>query len=386
MNRTESESFTVTLQSNLCRDEFPHNVNYFFRNRLPHEVNVENFEVGLVDLYHYDTYQRPLNRDEIRLKHGSTVPFFDLLFSDNEVVILDSNTSNLHISKYHESVSQWLIRVNKDLETYNMRTHISAVLDAGVLKRVIIEFTPPDESKLILSDSLKKFLGFHSQVLDSGSTTSDIEVDHEYFKSLELLESMGYIRRELLSSKTVEIEQIQGTPTIDDLLVHILVRLIEKEHDVSMFYNNGKIEYSIVPSTKRILFSKFLNNYLGLPDNFYFQGDGTINVPEEIVDPLGRELLRLNSYYQTSSKIVVSTDIITPQFYGGEEQKVLAVLNRNSTKDTEVQYKLNPIVYKEVARNKLSDIRISIRSDAGEYTSFSRNPTTLTLHFRKIKQ
>ncbi|MES2286717.1 MAG: hypothetical protein V4547_13595, partial [Bacteroidota bacterium] len=309
MDRVETESFTVTLQSNLCRDEFPHNTNYLFKNRLPHDVNVEKFEVGLVDLYHYDTYQRPPNKDEIQLRNKANIPFFDLLFSENEMVVLDSSSSNLHISKYSDSISQWLIKVNRDLQSQNMRTHISAILDTGILKRVIIEFTPPDESKLILSEPLKRVLGFHSPVLESGSHTSDTEVDLEFFKSLALLQSMGYLRRELLSSDTVTIPQIHGRPNIDDFLVDIVLAFTLKGHEISLTHENRVVEYSITPQSKRILFSKFVNNWLGLPDNFYFQGDGTINIPEEIVDPEGKEKLLLDSVYQTSSKIVVSTDI-----------------------------------------------------------------------------
>lgn len=384
MNQNKSDSFTVTLQSNLCTDVYPHNNNYRFRNKLPYEVNVKGFEVGLVDLYYYDTYQRPRNRDEIQIQPSDNTPFFDLLFSENEVTILDSSSVNLLVTKYYNEISRWIVAFNKDLEKFKFYTHISSTLDAGILKGVVIEFYPPDDSKLILSEPFKQFLGFTSTILEKGEHPSDGEVDLEFFKSLERLDTMGYIRREKLTTSTVEIEQVYGKPAVNDLAIYISTALGLEGHNVSMYSKDDvKLEYSIEPKSKRFILSKFLNNYLGLPDYFYFQGEGSINVPPAIVDPVSREVFLLDT--QSSSKILVTTDIIGSQFYGKKQLPILAVLNRINNKDSEVQHKMNPMVYKEVERERLSEIEISIRSDTGEYTSFSRNPTTLTLHFRKVK-
>ncbi len=228
-------------------------------------------------------------------------------------------------------------------------------------------------------------MGFTSSAFKKGQHTSDKEFDLEHFKSFQILETMGYIRREKLTSSTIEMEQIEGKPHISELLVYIAGALQMVMHDVSMVgkENNTKMEYEILPPSKRIILSKFLNNYLGLPDNFYFEGEGTINIPPQIIDPTLHDLLLMDS--QSSSKIIVTTEIIRSQFYGEQELKILSVFNRINNKDSEVQHKASPIVYKQLDRQRLSEIGISIVSDTGEFTSFSRNPTTLTLHFRKIK-
>ncbi len=385
MERIKGDSFTVTLQSNLCKEDYPFNNNFKFTNRLPRDVNVKGYEVGLVDLYHYDTYQRPLSRDEIQWKNSDNVPFFDLLQSENEVTVIQSSSSGLQITKYTSRVSAWIILFNRFLETYKFGAHLTAVFNNGVFTTAKIEYNPPNNSVLILSSQLMRFLGFTSSVFEKGEHPSDKEVDLEYFNSLELLGTMGHIRWENVTSETVLLNQIQGKYEISELLAEMVVALNNENHNVSFIgtENDTKVEFSIEPNNKRVIFSKFLNNYLGLPDNFYFQGKGTISIPPEIIDPTGRELLLLDSL--SSSKIIVTTDIIGNQIYGEQEIPLLAVFNRINIKDSEVQHRMNPIVYKEVERQTLSEIGITVVSDTGEFTSFSRNPTTLTLHFRKIK-
>ncbi len=127
MDQSERGSFTVTLQSNLCKEEYPHNNNYKFKNRLPHEVDVKDFEVGLVDLYHYDTYQRPLSKDEYQIKNSDNTPFFDLLFSENEITIIDSVSVNMQALKFTENLSGWLIKFNEFLQSNKFFTHIVCI-------------------------------------------------------------------------------------------------------------------------------------------------------------------------------------------------------------------------------------------------------------------
>lgn len=221
----------------------------------------------------------------------------------------------------------------------------------------------------------------------NGRYEGDRNIDLEMFRNLPNGE-VGHITKAVYDKKDVQLPQIRGKPTLSTLVNEIIATLDENHCEVSMIVHNATnvLQYEI-EEDKRVVLSKFLNNYLGLPDNFYFEGQGSIYVPESIIDPESHErfIFEALQRHTPSSKILVLTSIIGPQYFGEEEYPILAVLNRIGRSGTELVHKQNPIVYKRVNICKISQIEISLLSDTGESTSFSRNPTNLTLHFRKIK-
>lgn len=163
MNTQPSDSFTVTLQSNLCMEDFPQNTIYKFINKLPHLINVKEYEVGLVDLYYYDTYDRPSNRDQdenIRA-NKTNLPFFDTILFDHEVSVTRAVTSRLQVLKENdESFLNFLARLNISLTKFNMSTHFSLLMQRGVPVQVIMEYNNEDTDwKLGITESLCKVLG-----------------------------------------------------------------------------------------------------------------------------------------------------------------------------------------------------------------------------------
>lgn len=391
MNTKTSNSFTVTLQSNFCKDDYPHNTNYKFTNKLPHLLSVKDYEVGLVDLYYYDQYVRPQNQDQdpnARLNQDN-VPFFDTLLFDNEITIQTSGGARMQVLKDTDSFLNFLAGLNFALTKFNMGVHFSLNMQRGVPIQVILEFKNDFGWKLGIPETLCKVLGFEKCVFESGRYEGERNIDLELFKTIPN-GLVGILTTEIYQRKDVKLPQFRGKPRLSLLINNIVSLLLENDMDVSMYLDSarGPYVYYEIQDENRVTLSKFLNNYLGLPDNFYFEGEGSIVVPESIIDPASHERFLFEELQRStpSSKVLVLTNIIGPQYFANNEYPILAVLNRvGRSAGSEIIHRINPIVYKRINLTKISEIEISLLSDTGETTSFSRNPTNLTLHFRKIK-
>ncbi len=369
MNTQPSDSFTVTLQSNLCMHDYPHNTNYKFTNKLPHLINVKEFEVGLVDLYHYDLYDRPSNRDqdETIRANKNNLPFFDTILFDNEISVIRSTTSRLQVLKENdEGFLNFLARLNISLAKFNMTSHFSLLMQRGVPIQVIPEYTDPRPDmadwKLGISETLCNILGLEKFTFAYGRYEGERNIDLEMFRNLPNGD-VGSITKAVYDRIDVQLPQIRGKPTLSTLVNQIIDTLDEKHCETSIIVDtlNGKLQYEI-ETDKRVILSKFLNNYLGLPDNFYFEGEGSINVPDNIIDPESHERFMFEALqrHTPSTKILVLVSIIGPQYFGDKEYPILAVLNRIGRSGIEIAHKINPIVYKGINVHKISEIEISL--------------------------
>ena len=194
---------------------------------------------------------------------------------------------------------------------------------------------------------------------------------------------------DIIDKTTVKIPQVEKNEHVETVLNAAVAAL----HGAGFSYisfltfeSTQSLEYNIRNPHAKILFSNFMNQYLGLSPNQYLFGSGSHRLPsraflteeEEPITPLIGE----EPTYIPSDKLLVCTNLIDNQYFGGKSLPILCVLDRIKDKTGEIHHHQDPILYQPIKSDNFSTIRISLLTDSEEYVSFSKYPTTAVLVFR----
>lgn len=383
---SNTNQFTFTVQSNLCLQTFPQNTSFHFKNNFPKVQSLAGYEVGIVSAYITDHYQKPSFVPVVKEKVVDK-KFFNNYLSDNEIIIQNSTINSVSIILSFKKLANFIDYLNNAFENAQIPCILTPTFIAGKITSMKIAFTPVENFKLSMPVKMCNILGFSSNIFTSGVHESDATVSED-------LESFGSDSNQLLGKVTmyryiqeaVELEQIIGTPTLEELLAEISGELAANNHDMKLLLkpDTDVVEYQVVPKQKRIILSSFLNNYLGLDKNFYFSDAGSFKAPLDILNP-GEIDEYLFETPKTSSKLLLLTNLIGSQYYGSDELPILALVDRYSRQNVESSYIMNPIIYKPVVVDQASFVEIQIKSDEKEFIPSHKSPSLITLHFRLSK-
>lgn len=381
-------SFTITLQSNLEKESFPLNKNFEFSNTLHRPINLEGFEVALVNAFFTDKYEKP-NYLPIAVTKAENVNLFNELLSDNRIVVSKSSTSTLAVTKTEDNYVNFLTTVKTSLALQGMHCDVIVTFQAGKVVKLEVKFQPPTGYYLSLPFPVNKLLGIDLIEIHPGNYVKDIDESYyeSYFKTLE----DGFLGNiTLFSYDNVEIElsQLKGHQTANTVLNHILEALDAHDVDASMILHADKlsIEYEITPDTTRVLLSDFLYEFFGISKEFAFKGSGNVPISSKnLFNDKTDDYLFEDDIVRSSSKILVLCSIIQHQLFGGKPVQMLQLLDRYQRSGVESAYYPNVLVYKGVNVQYASHITISLKNDQNEYISYSKYPSVVTLHLRRKK-
>lgn len=371
-----ADSFTVTLVSNQNGDIFGNNTNYRFSNVLPRTMDLADYQVALQSMYYTDHFPR-------NVAVGQPIPekkFFNLANNDNEITVVLANKAELRVRKETDVLSAFIDKLNVDLAFVRMPIVFRKTLSGNAVTKVSFTYTPSPGYELHLLGNISRILGFSQKIFTGGTYENDIKIDETYYKSL----ANGVVG-DLLEFKEersqVKVDQVHEKPDLE-LLLGLIKGALNTQRTSFKFdvdTTNSTVTYQVDNVAKRILFSSFLNRYLGLSDTFSFWGKGSIRVPHHILFPS-----RVKPPPKSCSKLLVTCDVIKPQIFAGKELPLLAVIDRKHT-EAATDFKLEPnsLVYKPTQIAKTDHITVTIQSDNYDYIGFQDNPTVITLHFQR---
>lgn len=377
-------AFSVTLQSNRQTEIFPDNTNYKFRNTAPPGINLRNYKVSLRSAYFTDTYQRT-NYEPRILQPDLPTNFFNTFVAANRITIQTGNVTTLSPIKLTPHFDQFIIKTNELLHEHKIPLHISAILDAGKVIGTVLTNVSLDHEHISLDKKLATVLGFRNEIVPRGETKSDLEFDIGQFEIYEINATIGYAQKYTFIQRELELPQIVGRPKLSILLLHIGTLCLSHGHDFSITQKHGYddiLEYDVRPTDKKIILSDYLNIYLGLPRSFAFQGSGSIRVRPGLED--FDEVEIFDPTQASSSKIFICTDLIESNYFGGNQLKYLAIVNRKNCNTEEIEYFPDRSLYKEVVLERPAQIEISFQSDNNEFLPISQTPSIVTLNFKKV--
>lgn len=379
-------NFTFTLQSNLEPDKFAHNTNFEFANSFPHPIDLSGFEVAASSIFLSDQYSKETFLPQ-RVSPDENKNFFNTLLFDDRILVQSSTRSTLAIEKIHDNYANFIDYLKTAFATQNMHCELIVTFLEGKITKININFDPPTGFQLSIGHPVNSLLGMTTTVLAKGNYEKDI--DEAYFDSYFASLADGFLANVMLYSTNTEeitLEQLKGPQTANSVINHILDALLEKDLEATMVLHpdTQSLEYSIEPEKTRVTLSSFLNQYLGLSEDFAFEDSGSVRIsPKNLNFQQTDNYLFDDDSKRTSSKILVHCSIIQPQYYGGKYVRLLQLLDRFQRSNVESAYYMNPLVYKDVDTRITSSIQISIKSDQGEYIKYSKTPTVVNLHFRR---
>ncbi len=377
------DSFSVTLVSNLNGDSFAHNNSSSFANSLPRGIDLSDYEVALQQIsFHDDRTEIKVEEEEEEEKPN----FFNIQEKQNEIVYVYVALDELGVEKKTDIFINFIDNLKTALEHERFGLNIIPTFKHGTIESFQLQYAPIASGyELFLEDPMPRILGFSQTTFVPGTYKNDLDIDEDYFKTLE----DGYIGKlvKFKDEKTlIEIDQIKGIPSLEDLMQEIEVSLLAKGYDATFKVNtsNGAVEFNVKPGKTKVLLSSFLNSYLGLEDNFAFIGKGTIKAPEATIFPNKKEYPLEEPKLSPCSKILVCCDLISSQYFAGREMPLLAVIERPRNLGTNfVSIEKNPLVYKSVAKGTVHQIRVWLQTGELEYLKVSSEPTVVSLIFRK---
>lgn len=380
-----SDSFSVTLVSNRGTEIFSHNNNFHFSNPLPRTKDIRGYEVALESIYLADNYKG--DQDDNRV---AEIPqgFFNIEENENEIFIDKTTHAGLRVDKKTDNFTNFLSHLQISLRKVNMPVTITPFFIHGVPTSIELTYSATGSNtgfQFYMDQVLSEILGFTDHFFDFGTYTNDKPINLELFKATPIKDGISNCMLVKIDRIAVEMDQIIGKPDWPDFVV--LLRYKLEEHGVDGAFHVKKslsvLEYEISPITCRVQLSKFLNNYMGLDDDFGFIDKGSIRIPTNIIYPNQPNLL--NVAKKSCSKLLVLCDIINPQVFAGVEMKLLALIDRDKSETgTIIKLRSNPLIYKSLCGSNISQITISIRDDNNDPIQFHEKPTVVTLNFRKI--
>lgn len=379
-------SFTVTLQSNLEKQSFPMNKNFEFSNSLHRPINLEGFEVALVNAFFTDKYEKP-NYKPITVTKGENVNFFNEILSDNRIVVTSSSTSTLVVTKTEDNYVNFLTTVKTSLALQGMHCDIIVTFEAGKVVKLEVKFHPPTGYYLSLPFPVNRLLGIDLTEIHPGNYAKDIDESYyeSYFKTIKD-GFLGNITLFCYDNVEIELSQLKGHQTANTVLNHILEALDTHDVDASMILHADtlSIEYEIIPDTTRVVLSDFLYDFFGISKEFSFKGNGNVPISSKnLFNDNTDDYLFEDDVIRSSSKVLVICSIIQPQLYGGKPVQMLQLLDRFQRSGVESAYYPNILIYKDVNVQYTSHITISLKNDQNEYISYSKYPSVITLHLRR---
>lgn len=376
-------SFSVTLVSNLDSDSFAHNCATHFSNTLPRTIDLSEYEVSLQSTSFTDVYKKPKESLELAPQEDTKKDFFDETTSDNEIIIQETTMRQLQAEKKNDLWSNFVQKIMIAVRRFKMPVLITPFFVNGVATSVKLTYSNTEGFELYIHEPLNKILGFSAEVFEPGEHDSDLEIDIEHFNNLPN-GPQGHLMEFKITKTTALLDQIQGKPDLQDLVVLIHKKLEDMGHNVNFNVkkSSSSLDFEVIPFTTRVFLSKFLNNYLGQEDFFAFHDKGTIQIPSEIISPNTR-----NEFYleppkpKSCERILLLCNLIPNQIFAGKKLPVLAIIPRNA-ESNEIFYEPKSLVYKPVIPGQYSQITCSFQTDRFDNLRFSTNPSIVTLNFK----
>lgn len=378
----EPEAFSVTLQSNRQSERFPDNCNYRFRNTVPAGINLKNYKVCLRSAYFTDTYTREIYEPKI-LQPEIATNFFNTFVAANRITILTGNVASLSPIKLTPHFDQFIIKTNELLEASKIPLHIGTILDKGTVVGTVLTNMALDHEHISIDKKLATVLGFKDEIVPRLESKSDLVFDLGHFNLYEVDSMIGQIKKYTLIQREIELPQILGRPKLSILLVHVATICMAHGHFFSIALTHGhddRIEFEVKPPDKKIMLSDYLNQYLGLPHRFTFQGVGSLRVKAGLEN--FDEIVEFDPTQASSSKIFICTDLIEPNYFAGNRLAYLDIVNRKNINTEEVEFIPERSLYKDVIVDHPSQIEISFQTDRNEFVPLSQTPSMVTLNFR----
>lgn len=382
----EPDSFSISLQSNRQTDRFTDNTNYEFRNTLPVNINCKNYRVGLESIFFHDYYEKPIYQPHfLEEKPKAKTSFYDTFSMDNKVTVQSHQGGQLAVIKFTDRLDTFIIQLNLVLERQKYPIHVSTERDGTQILGIVLNNTAFEHVNYLMDKDLARVFGFSTTVVPRGISKSDLEFNINLFNGYEKNSTLGYFEFFIFRQLELELPQLDERPRLSELLVYITSLLNSHNFDVSMtqVHNRDAIEYEIKPYYIHVYFSKFLLNYLGLPETFSFKGKGTVPVRAGLEEFDEIKTLDFDYTTATSSKLFICCDIIDENYYAGVPLPYLAIVDRQNIKNDQVAYRPERIIYKQVNCDRPNQLCISIKTDQNDFLALSKYPSTINLHFKR---
>lgn len=433
-NNDTKRPFTVCLQSNRCWDNFPDNTSSNFANNFPRELDVKDYEVGLVDIYYHDYHTDPnpafvipdpppvpkegveaadeadqaaadeeaLAAEEAEAAKGfeSTGPreikdpLFDTSRGDDEIFVLFENMTEILVSKGEETtVDLFMTSMNDALEhgqvQCTIKSHYSVLsgLLGSVMDHVVLDFKGPEGYSIELPPKLMELIGFKRSTFPTGEFKSDVPLQLDLFNQWPK-GPIGYIRCFKLTKTKLNVRQFEKTDDISTIVGGINLALIGggfRQVNFDTDQRTSTLSVRVSGLHTKVLLSDFLNRYLDFAPREWISTSFTHLIPQHLFvsDASTFSTLPLTEpAYVTSNKLLVCANIIDAQYFGDKTHPILAVLDRVRDQTGEVHQHMDPILFYPINCEVISSIRISLMTDGEEFTQPSERPTTVVLLFR----
>ncbi len=373
-----ADSFSVTLVSNQSGEQFANNTSSSFSNALPRTMDLSKYELALQSIHLTDHFPQIVAVGEPNVPKN----FFNEAERDNEITVITSNAAQMRPRKETDDFAAFIDKLNVDLAFVKIPVIFTKTVVGGNVTQLSFSHIPKLGYTLEIDETLRRILGYSQSEFGAGTFQNDKPPDFAYFNSL----ANGYVGlvTSFEEARThVLVSQLAEKPDIEVLFGFIKKALDDHFHKTRFIVDTkrGTVSYTVESVAKRILFSSFLNKYLGLPNAFSFNKKGSIKLARDILFPS-----KIKPPPVSCSKLLVMCDIIQPQIFAGKEKPLLAVMERNHTTEaTEITFEPRSLVYKPTQVGNVNHIAISIQTDNNENIPHQNSPTVVNLHFRKMR-
>lgn len=312
-----------TLVSNIHNEYFENNKSFSFSNQLPSRTNFSNYEIALEAISFNDIYSKPVisQENEPNVTEEATEEnteetkpdFFNSLNNDDEIVINQQVHNELLFIKTSEVFDNFVTFIKLSLEGTPLQLSITTTYDHGKLVSLSMYYTGSEEWQLIIESPLNALLGFTNTVFTKGEYTNDKPFDVDLFNSIALAERVGKIRQIKTRIFTTQIEQLKGDQLASSVAAAIVLALENADIEASFVLRKEKdvIEFQIQDLVK-VRLSPFVNNYFGLGPDLVFEGEGSIQIPKNIVYPatIITAEREIDNAPRSCSKVIALCDLV----------------------------------------------------------------------------
>jgi len=401
MNFEDRTDFIAIVNSNDSLEYFPDNCSSEFRNQLSVPINAQTGQlyVAINELFYTDNFT-PFDETVVvekiepvtvaDLTQPETRSFFRSGTEDNVVNTFRYQEIVHSFVKDSAGILTYVTKISTQLQQYSAGYSVS-LIQIGTAGVFTIEINFVDQSgkyNLKLSQRLADILGFTKLDFKPGKYLGDKSVNEDAFAKLSIGGSTS-LKVFHYATKNVQVQEPEEYD-VEELFQNISHALNEEKFDVGLVLlpNDNEHVLKVAIRTSGLFFriSSEITKLLGLTVGFTFQEkmsdiilpnalfptEKVVVIPDEtVISQEGRK----------RNLLVVHTNIIEPQRFGGTFAQALRVSRRQKSINTEINLKFQPLVFVPLQKLDLSSIQIRLTDEFFNPLPNSNAPTTAVLQF-----
>jgi len=428
MQFSNSNSFYITVVSNLCSDIYEDYTSSDFRNYFAKNISLNGeYKVAVVSIDYCDDFTlrripahpnypdltvpiikpkttRPpssTSTTEATLDKGWLGDEPDFFEEDNKITVQKLKKNEFVARKQlNEHWANFLSALKTKLNAQPSITMKTNYDGKDEFPTVTISIDDPENQNIFLTlpHEVSEFLGFQNKInLYAGENVASEKVSAEKYNNIAVSSFKIYFGSWV--TRTFELQKHVKGPEkiefIEEVFHSIQELLISNGFEISMPVSPEGI-LSVIFSEEEIGTYKFklprrLNRVLNLTDNYYFESDVEIvltpSVPSITPTPITVETIEISKIEKNTvaNTLFILSDIVEGSIYGPYVRPILTSFLRDRGIRIPHRVEFSSLHFQKVICSHLKEIRIILTNSKFSPITPSLYPTTVTLLFVQTK-